>query len=190
MLEVLQILEAEINLREETRVAEKARRALSKEDRLRQTGRLAETQDVLQDRVVKVTQRIRELPDGESEFGMEIGLLESVDKVMDEATAILSRPETGSPAIGAETEAIELLLQSRRMAPGGGGGGATPGGGGSGTTRDSALALIGIGTNAKEVRQDHDVSQSTGEEGPKLPEEFRSGLDQYFNRIEDGGGGN
>ena len=50
---------------------------------------------------------------------------------MDEATEILARPETGSPAIAAETEAIELLLQSKRINPkGGGGGGSNPGGGG------------------------------------------------------------
>ena len=54
---------------------------------------------------------------------------------MSDATEILARPETGGPAIAAETEAIELLLQSQRINPkGGGGGGSTPGGGGTGTT--------------------------------------------------------
>lgn len=186
MLEVLQILEAEINLRDETRVAEKARRAVTKEERLKQTGRLSETQDGLHKRVEDVTQRIRELPDGEAEFGQEIGLLMSVATVMDEATGILAKPETGSPAVGAETEAIELLLQSKRIAPGGGGGGSTPGGGG-GTTHDSALALVGIGANAKEKREDHGVSQTTGVDGSKLPEEYRGGLDRFFNRLESGG---
>src|SRR4029077_20701383 len=63
-------------------------------------------------------------------------------QVRGEATRILARPETGSRAIGAETEAIELLLQSKRFNPGGGGGGANPGGGGGGTTNDSALTLL------------------------------------------------
>ena len=36
---------------------------------------------------------------------------------------ILARPETGGPAIAAETEAIELLLKSNRINPNGGGGG-------------------------------------------------------------------
>ena len=76
---------------------------------------------------------------------------------------------------------------SKRINPkGGGGGGATPGGGGTGTTVDSALALIGGGVNEKEVREDRGVSQSTGESGPALPEEFRAGLDEYFNRLEKG----
>ena len=89
---------------------------------------------------------------------------------MEEAAAILGRPETGSPAIAAETEAIELLLQSKRINPkGGGGGGSTPGGGGHGKTLDSALALFGGGVNDKEVREDRGVSQSTGESGRRCP---------------------
>jgi hypothetical protein len=109
---------------------------------------------------------------------------------MGEATEILARPETGSPAIAAETEAIELLLRSKRIKPGGGGGGgADPGGGGSGKTVDSAMALLGGGVNQKEVREDHGVSQSSGESGPVLPEEFRAGLDEYFNRLEKSAGG-
>ena len=53
--------------------------------------------------------RIKQLPDGEDEFAYEIDLLGKVSGVMSEATEILARPETGSPAIAAETEAIELL---------------------------------------------------------------------------------
>ena len=130
------------------------------------------------------------MPDGESEFAYEIALLGKVSEVMGEATEILAQPETGDPAIGAETEAIELLLQSKRINPkGGGGSGRTPGGGGHGETHDSALALLGGGVNDKEVREDHGVSQATGESGPSLPEEFRAGLDEYFNRLERNAGG-
>ena len=28
------------------------------------------------------------------------------------------------------------------------------------------------------------MAQATGDSGPKLPEEFRTGLDEYFNRLE------
>jgi len=185
VLEVLQILEAEVNLREETRVAEQAKAALAEDEYRDQANKLSETQDGLEDRVVKVTDRIRELPDGEVEFGYEIKLLETVAMVMNETTEILARPETGPPAIGAETEVIELLLQSRRINPGGGGGGgSTPGGGGGGTTLDTALALLGIGVNQKEVREDRSVNQSVGDSGRSLPDEFRAGLDEYFHRLE------
>ncbi|MFN0056059.1 MAG: hypothetical protein ACKV0T_28265 [Planctomycetales bacterium] len=191
VLEVLQILEAEINLREETRVSEQARAAIPADEHKQQALRLSDDQDDLRERVVKVVQRIRELKDGEMEFGKEIALLTQVAAVMDDATTILSRPDTGSQAIAAETEAIELLLQSKRINPkgGGGGGGSTPGGGGGGTTNDSALTLLGSGVNDKEVREDHGISQSSGESGYKLPEEFRAGLDEYFNRLERGSGG-
>jgi hypothetical protein len=188
VLEVLQILEGEMNLREETRVAEQARPSLASTEYSRQAGKLAQTQRTLDERVVKVISRIRELPDAPANFGKELRLLQSVSMVMDEAAGILARPETGRPAIGAETEAIELLLQSKRFNPkaGGGGGGSNPGGGGKGTTQDSALTLLGSGVNAKEVRQDRGVSQTTGDPGSSLPEEFRAGLDEYFNRLERG----
>lgn len=183
----MQILEAEVNLREETRVTEQAKEAIKAEDYRKQATRLNGTQTDIQDRTDKVTEKIRELPEGEELFAREIGLLSKVSNVMGEAAGILNRPETGKPAIGAETEAIELLLQSKRINPkGGGGGGSSPGGGGTGKTVDSALALIGGGTNEKEVREDHGVTQSSGEAGPILPEEFRAGLDEYFSRLEGG----
>jgi hypothetical protein len=185
ILEVLQILEGEVNLREETRVAEQAKAAVTSQEHQTQARKLSATQDGLRDRVDKVTERIRELPGGEQEFGKEIRLLTMVSSVMSEARAILAEPNTGGPAIAAETEAIELLLQSKRINPkGGGGGGSNPGGGGGGTTTDSALALLGGGVNDKEVREDHGIAQASGESGPVLPEEYRAGLDEYFNRLE------
>jgi hypothetical protein len=187
VLEVLQILEAEVNLREETRVAEQAKPALEAEDHKQEATRLSGDQADIKDRVDKVIERIRELPNGDQEFGKEIQLLTLVSQVMNEATGILARADTGAPAIAAETEAIELLLQSKKINPkGGGGGGANPGGGGGGNTTDSALSLIGNGVNDKEVREDRGISQTTGDAGPVLPEEFRAGLDEYFNRLERG----
>lgn len=188
VLEVLQILEGEVNLREETRVAEQAKPAIKSDDHAKQAEQLSGVQHKLGERVENVVDRIRALENGEEEFGKEIALLRKVAEVMFDAKTILARADTGSPAIAAETEAIELLLQSKRINPkGGGGGGANPGGGGGGSTNDSALALIGSGTNEKEGREDHGVSQATGDAGPKLPEEFRTGLDEYFNRLEKSG---
>lgn len=190
VLEVLQILEGEINLREETRVAEQAKPAIAAEEHKERSGQLSATQDELRERVDKVTERIRELKDGEQNFAKEIALLSQVSVVMNEATGILSEPDTGARAIAAETEAIELLLKSKRIKPGGGGGGgANPGGGGGGDTQDSALSLVGSGVNEKEVREDRGTSQATGTAGLVLPEEFRAGLDEYFNRLEKGPAG-
>ncbi len=189
VLEVLQILEGEVNLREDTRVAQQAKAALEAEKFNAQAGKLSDRQKELADRVAKVVDRIRDLPDGETEFAPEIGLLGAVNGVMSEATEILAKPETGAPAIAAETEAIELLLKSKRINPkAGGGGGANPGGGGGGTTTDAALTMVGAGVNQKEVRDDRGITQTTGQTGPALPEEFRTGLNQYFSRLEGSGG--
>ncbi len=185
VLEALKILEAEINLREETRVAEQARPALAKDPYRKRAGDLSKTQEGLEKRTDNVTEQIRKLPDGEAQFAKEIRLLTAVSEVMSDAASILASPETGSPAIGAETDAIELLLQSKRINPrGGGGGGSSPGGGGGGTTNASALALLGLGVNAKEVRDPGTATQAVGTAGRVLPEEFRAGLDQYFSRFE------
>ncbi len=185
MLEVLRILEAEINLREDTRVAEQARPALEEEEYEEQAARLTETQDGLVDRTRDVVGRILELPDAEAHFARDLALLRQVTLVMEDTSGILARPETGPSAIAGETEAIELLLQSKRINPmGSGGGGANPGGGGGGTTTDSALALLGTSTNPKEVREQTADTQTTGTSGAAYPPEWREGIDEYFNRLE------
>ncbi len=189
VLEVLKILEGEINIREETRVAEQAKPGVEAKIHNKEAMRLGEAQFALEGRINDVILRILELPDAEAEFGKELQLLEQVGVVMNDATSILERPDTGNDAVAAETEAIELLLASKRINPnGGGGGGSSPGGGGGGDTEDSALALIGSGMNQKEVRQETNTSQAVGESGVNLPEEFRAGLDEYFNQIEQAGG--
>jgi hypothetical protein len=185
VLEVLQILEGEMNLREQTRVAQQARAAVSADDHQQTATRLSETQTEYKERIDKVIERILELPDAESDFGKEIKLLRMVAPVMQDAADILADAETGAAAIAAETEAIELLLQSKRFNPnGGGGGGSSPGGGGGGDTNVNALALVGQGTNEKEVKEAPETLQATGQTGVSLPAEFRAGLDRYFERID------
>lgn len=185
MLEVLQILEGEVKLREQTRVAEQARPAMTESEHAQAGEELSQSQDEFRERLDKVVERIKELPDAEAEFAKEIALLTQVSEVMVETVGILASPETGAPAIAAETEIIELLLQSKRFNPnGGGGGGANPGGGGGGDTETPALALVGSGVNEKEIREELSAAQSTGTTGPGLPEEFRNGLDKYFSELE------
>ncbi len=190
VLEAMKILEAEVNLREETRVAEQARTAVTADEHEAEAHRLSEDQEALRVRVVKLGERILELEDAWRHFGKELNLLSAVEQVMGEARGILNGPNTGSEAIAAETEAIELLLRSKKINPnGGGGGGSSPGGGGGGDTQTPAIALVGRGVNEREVREDRKVDQTTGETGPSLPAEFRAGLDRYFTRLEAGGEG-
>jgi hypothetical protein len=191
VLETMKILEDEVNLREETRVAQQARAALPVDEVLRQAEGLADRQDALADRIVDLVDRLLEEPAGESSFGQEIQLFEKVEEVMAEATDILATPDTGPKAIGAESEVIELLLaaQAASSNSGGGGGGgggagsATPGGGSTGAASASALALVGSG-NRTQRAAGGEKDQATGSSGRVLPEEFRAGLDSYFNRFE------
>jgi hypothetical protein len=45
---------------------------------------------------------------------------------------------------------------------------------------------VGSGQNEREVREERQSEQSTGSAGVVLPEEFRAGLDEYFNRLDAG----
>ncbi|MFM9059166.1 MAG: hypothetical protein ACKOSQ_08590 [Planctomycetaceae bacterium] len=188
ILETMQVLEEEMNLREETRVAEQAKGAVEAEQHAKAGRTLADRQDKLADRVVGMVDRLLEEDDGEREFGPEIALFEKVEEVMAEAADILGAPDTGSKAIGAETEVIELLLKAQASSGGGGGGGGgggpSGGGGSTGTTRNSALALVGAGNRTRGAGADGEKDQATGTSGRVLPEEFRAGLDAYFNRFE------
>ena len=188
VLEAMKILEEEVNLREETRVAQQAKAAVAPDEHAAQAEKLADRQDALADRVVDLVDRLLEEPDGEQAFGQEIQLFEKVEEVMAETTDLLGTPDTGPKAIGAETEAIELLLAAQAAASnggggGGGGGGATPGGGGTGTATSAALALAGRG-NRSGRGEGGEKDQATGTSGRVLPEEFRAGLDAYFNKFE------
>jgi hypothetical protein len=176
-----------MNLREETRVSQQARRGLEPTVYHQQATAQSQTQEALAIRTAALATRIREIPDGEADFAYEINLMGKVETVMQEARDILATPETGPTAIAAETEAIELLLSSKKINPKsrGGGGGSSPGGGGGGDTNQAALALLGSGINENEVREDRGIAQSTGEQPNSLPEEFRAGLDEYFNRLEE-----
>lgn len=187
----MKVLEDEMALRDETRLTEKARAALTKEKYGDKAQGLAKTQGEIGEHVEDIIKQIKELEDGAAKFGKEIGLLSAVRDVMlvdggkISAKTLLSQLNTGPEAIAAETEAIELLLKAKRIKPGGGGGGgSSPGGGGGGTTQTSALAQLG-NSDAKQAKPaKRTVGQSTGKAGKNYPEEFRNGLDEYFKTLE------
>ena len=209
VLEAMLILEAETNLREETRVAEQVRPTLDAEAFKARAGGLAAAQQKLAERVGGIVEKLN-MPDGplrfdeeiermkreilpgrsqQTKFEKEIRLFTQAQAVMAEARGILAGPDTGRRAIAAETEAIELLLQSQFGGGGGGGGGGSggsPGGGGTGGTRNAALARLGEGINSQARAEAPEEEQAIGKSGSVLPEEFRDGLDAYFNAFERG----
>ncbi len=185
VLEIMKLLEGEIDLRNETRVADQNRPGQKSEEYKNAATSLADNQGALRDTAEEVTQAIRELPKSEEYFANEIQLMSAASVLMTEAEETLAEPETGARAIAVETEIIELLLQAKRSkSSGGGGGGANPGGGGSGETEVPAIALIGSGVDAEGRPDDNEVQQSTGTAGPQFPEEFKRGLDTYFEKFE------
>ncbi|NNE93712.1 MAG: hypothetical protein HKN23_18840 [Verrucomicrobiales bacterium] len=190
ILKVMQILHAEMQLRDETRELEATRPALQPDEYEKRAEPLEFTQQEIRTKTDDVIQDIVDLPQGSEKFKKEIQLLIAVSDIMRAARGILARPDTGPEAIGAETEAIELLLQAKRQNPnGGGGGGSSPGGGGGGSTSAAALSDIGTGAAEDVEAPLRDIGQSTGRAGKEFPEEFRMGLDKYFNKLEGGGGG-
>ena len=181
----MRIIEGEMDLRDETRSVEQAHDAVKPEEYMDRANGLSKTQDTLNQRLEKVAIDIRTLPDGEANFAKELGILASASKVMAKATSILAEPDTGPQAIAAETEVLELLLQSKRMNPGGGGGGgSSPGGGGGGDTDTPALALYGAGADPNAQVQHRQVRQTTGTTGDELPAEYRIGLEAFFEAVE------
>ncbi len=189
VLEAMLILEAETNLREETRVAEQVRPTLDAEAFKARAGGLAAAQQGLAERVGGIVEKL-DMPDGPLRFDEEIRLFEQAEAVMAEARGILAGPDTGRRAIAAETEVIELLLQSQFGGGGGGGGGGgsggSPGGGGTGGTRNAALARLGEGVNSQARTEAPEEDQAIGKSGSVLPDEFRDGLDAYYNTSERG----
>jgi len=182
VLEVMKILRDEIDLRDETREAEKAKPALDQEEFGGRAKGLEEKQRVVRDRSYAVVKSIEDMPNGAETYQREVELLTAVSKILSEARNILARPDTGPEAIAAETEAIELLLQARRNPP--------QGGGGSQSSSQSAGAAqqginsLGPGADQPSTPRGRSVDQSTGKGGRELPEEFKRGLDEYFNTLE------
>ncbi len=188
VLKVMKSLRDEMKLRDETRELENAKAALKEGEHGKKSATLASKQFGIQANTRGAFDDILRLPQGNEKFGKELKLLDAVMHVMDEAAGILDKPDTGAPAIAAETEAIELLLQAKRQGKGGGGGGSNPGGGSGGSaTGDAALADLGPGTDADTNVNARPVGQATGKAGRELPEEFKTGLDAYFNKLEAGG---
>lgn len=186
VLDALRLLEGQVNLREQTRVADQRSKAIDQLERLKEGDRLAVSQETLDDKANDILKRIAELPESATKFEKEIRMFEQIDGWMVDSANRLRKPDTGREEMALQTEIIESLLKSKRINPkgGGGGSGGTPGGGGQGEAVDSALALVGIGTNFKEVRDTREIEQSTGVSGNVLPEEYRKGLDKYFEQIE------
>ena len=97
---------------------------------------------------------------------------------MEEVQEILSQPDTGPKAIAAITEVIEILLETGRLPN-------APMVVKVSPTSTPALRLLGLGDDGSTAFiEKRAPRQATGKAGRILPEEFRQGLDAYFNALE------
>ena len=179
ILEVLRIINREIQLREETREVEQAKKALTVEEYNERSKSLNQTQQRLTSDSREVAAKIRALPNAEERLiQAQLQKVTRAAVVMDEVQEILSQPDTGPKAIAAITEVIEILLETARIpnapmvvkAP---------------PTSSPALRLLGLGDDGgRAFIEKRAPRQATGKAGRILPEEFRQGLDAYFDALE------
>jgi hypothetical protein len=186
VLKVMQALRDEMMLRDETREMENARPSLEADKYASDARVLGGKQAGIADHTQSAVDDILALPEGAQKFPKELRLLQQVTSVMGEARGILEMPETGAQAIAAETEAIELLLQAKRMSPKGGGGGGSNAGGNDSAQSATAAALsdLGPGSDAAANIAARAVGQATGRAGREFPAELKAGLEAYFNLLE------
>lgn len=191
VLEVLRIINREIQLREETRETENARDTLNTDKYYQRSEGLSDTQYEIAEDTLEVARQISLLPEFNTRrIRQQYAKVSAAAEVMEEAETILARPETGPEAIAAISEVIEILLQTQRMpnTPGsGGGGGDTPGGSGDVFAQLVSAMTLGNGTgddSGEAFIEKRSPKQAIGKTGRVLPEEFRQGLDAYFNVLE------
>ena len=179
VVEVMRIINREIQLREETRELEQAKEALTADEYRDRSIALYETQITLTEDTREVEAQMSLLPNAQERFiQRQLAKVGRAAEVMEEVEDILAEPDTGPRAIAAITEIIEILLQTRRLPN-------TPMITTVPTATASALMLLGIGDDSgKASIENRSPRQATGKTGRVLPEEFRQGLDAYFDALE------
>ena len=179
VLEVLRIIDREIQLREETRELEQAKEAITLDAYTERSIDLYDTQITLTEDTREVAAQISLLPNAEERLiQQQLAKVTAAADVMDEVEDILAEPDTGPKAIAAITEVIEILLQTCRIPN-------TPMVMTAPPATASALMLMGIGDDTGTAFiENRSPRQATGKAGRVLPEEFRQGLDAYFNVLE------
>lgn len=190
VLEVMRILKAEVDLRDNTRVVQQTRGVRQPVEHKTAASELETVQDQLVERTQLVIDALERMQvEQKKNYGKALAQLAAASKAMNDAGDLLAAAETGPATIAAETEAIESLLITKKIKPGSGGGsGETPGGGTGQGGAEDASALAGLGDEL--MTESRNVAQATGNTRMNIPEEFRSGMDAYFSTLEgraDGG---
>ena len=179
VVEVMRIINREIQLREETRELEQAKEALTPDEYRERSIALYDTQITLTEDTREVEAQMSLLPNAQERFIQgQLAKVGRAAEVMEEVEDILAEPDTGPKAIAAITEVIEILLQTGRVPNAPMITNAPP-------ATASALMLLGVGDDSGRASiENRSPRQATGKAGRVLPEEFRQGLDAYFDALE------
>ncbi len=182
----MRILKRETDLREETRALEQSRAELAATNIIKQAEELAKVQLDLARRTAKVVDRIIAIPNGEQDYGNDIKRLTAAVEAMRDAQVLLEKGETAVPTIAAETEAIELLKNSKKggKQKGSGNGGNPSAGSRTGADLESFVELLDSKPTDGLARPDRNTDLSSGNETDSVPSEFRSGLDRLYEAME------
>ncbi len=185
VVELMRVLKRETDLREETRELEQSRAALAATSIAKQSEELAKVQHDLARRTAKVIDRIIAIPNGEEDYGRDIQRLTAAVEAMRDAQMLLEKGETAGPTIAAETEAIELLKNSKKGKKNGKGNGGNPSDGNrTGADLESFVELLDSKPTDGLARPDRNTELSAGNETDSVPSEFRSGLDRLYQAME------
>lgn len=181
VVEVMRIINREIQLREETRELEQAKKALTDDEYRERSVALYDTQITLTEDTREVEAQISLLPDAHERFIQnQLAKVGRAADVMEEVEDILAVPDTGPRTIAAITEVIEILLETGRVPN-------APMITNVPPATASALMLLGVGDDSGRASiENRSPRQATGKAGRVLPEEFRQGLDAYFDALEGG----
>ena len=194
ILEVMKILANEISLRDETRSLEQAKPQMEPKKFTDEGFDLSDTQQEIYDRTLAVIEEIKAIEGGEQAFSNELQNLTGASEAMNDALDELALPNTGPATIAAETEAIELLLQANRTPPPPPNAPPSPPSSGGTNPMDgqrngvaqslSLLRLFGEAEEEDTVVVERAVEQATGKTSEEVSEEFRYGMEKYFEALE------
>lgn len=178
VLNVMKLLHGEMKLREETRTLEHSKSAISEDEHKTRSRALKKWQTELVDTADALVGELGEAtPGGAAETTLD--LVELAVGAMKDAEELLAGYDTGAKTIAAETEVIETLLQAQRQ--------------NQSQSQQSQSIQLGQTSGAYTlqeaeldlIKKDGDKGSASGTAGEDIPDEFRAGLDVFFNLVEE-----
>ena len=187
VLEVLRLIDEEMQLRDETRSLDQAKAAMDQSEAEERMGGLTIYQMANQERTLDVIEDIGRLPNANQAYEDDLKKLNNAVTSMGEASSMLLDSMTGSPTIGAETAAIESLLEaSRNNQP------KSPpqdraNGEGDGSESlanvESPFDILKPSAGIESGVSPRDVGAALGHPADRVPEAYRNGLDLFRDRL-------